>query len=92
VQPERRVRNPHHSESSSRRRHGRDPKGLGAKAPRSGARNMPLILCFHALTDTVRDTTEELRNVAAKYPTSIEATQVHLAPSNSREVSSDVAF
>jgi hypothetical protein len=53
---------------------------------------MPLILSFHALTDTVRDTTEELRNVAAKYPTNIEATQVHLAPSNSREVSSDVAF
>jgi hypothetical protein len=29
------TRNPHHSEPSGWRRHGRDPKGLGAEAPRS---------------------------------------------------------
>jgi hypothetical protein len=86
------VQNPHHGEASAQRRHGRDPKGSGAEALRSGTHDVSLILSFQALTNTVRDTTKELRNATAQYVTSSEAAQLHLAPSNGREASSNVTF
>jgi hypothetical protein len=60
--------------------------------PRSGVHNVPLILPFQAPTDTVRNTTEELCNVAAQYATSNKAAQLCLTPSDSGEASSDVAI
>jgi hypothetical protein len=86
------MQNPHHSEPSAQRRHGRDPKGLGAEALRSGMRDVSLILSFQAPTNTVRDTTKELRNATAQYVTSSEAAQLHLAPSNGKEASSNITF
>jgi hypothetical protein len=53
---------------------------------------VPLILSFHEPTDTVRDTTKELRSMATQYATSSEATQLLMAPSNGREASSDIAL
>jgi hypothetical protein len=65
AQPERHTQNLHHSEPSNRRRHDRDPKGLGAEAPRSSTCDMPLKQPFHTLADIFRNATEELRNIAA---------------------------
>jgi hypothetical protein len=58
------VRNPHHGEPRVWRRHGHDPKELGAEVPRSGTCDVPLILPFQAPADIVRNTTVELRSIA----------------------------
>jgi hypothetical protein len=47
---------------------------------------MSLMLPFHTLADTVRNTTKELRSVAAQYTASNKVTQLCPAPSNSREM------
>jgi hypothetical protein len=92
AQPEWCTQNPHHGEHNGRRRHGRESKGPGAEAPRSGARDVPLILTFQALADTVRNTTEELHSVAAQYVASNKEGQLHLAPSDIGEASSNVTI
>jgi hypothetical protein len=86
------VWNPHHGEDSGRRRHDRDSKGPRAKAPRSGACNMPLLQPFLAPTDNVRNTTDELCSVTTQYAASSKAAQLCSAPSDSREASFDVAI
>jgi hypothetical protein len=53
---------------------------------------VPLILTFQALADTVRNTTEELHSVAAQYATSNKEGQLHLAPSDIGETSSNVTI
>jgi hypothetical protein len=61
-----------------------------AEVPRSFARDVPLLRPFQTLANTVKNTTEELRNIAAQYVVSNKAAQLHLAPSSSREASPDV--
>jgi hypothetical protein len=64
TQPERHAQNPHHGEPSGRRKHDHNLKAPGAESPRSGAHDVLLILPFQASTHTIRNTTEELRNIA----------------------------
>jgi hypothetical protein len=53
--------------------------GAVVAVPGSDVHDMPLLWPFQASANTVKDTTEELRNISNK------ATQLHPAPSNSRE-------
>jgi hypothetical protein len=82
TQPKQRARNPHHGEPSGRRRHGRDPKGTRAEAPRSRSRDVPLMLPFHTPVDNIGNTTKELCSVATQYSASNEAAQLRLASAN----------
>jgi hypothetical protein len=86
------ARNPHHGEHKSQRRHSCDSKGPGVETPRSGTRDVPLILPFQAPVDTIRNTTEELRSVTAQYATSNKADQLRPTPSNSGEASFEVTI
>jgi hypothetical protein len=52
---------------------------------------MSLMLPFHTSADTIRNTTKELRNVAAQYTASNKVTQLCPAPSNSREMLAHIA-
>jgi hypothetical protein len=65
--PEHHAWNQHHDKPRGRRKHGYDPKGLGAKASRSGVQNVPLILAFEAPANNFTDTIEGLHNIAASY-------------------------
>jgi hypothetical protein len=44
---------------------------------------------FQATTDTIKNSTRELRNITTQYTANDEADQLHPAPCNSREASSD---
>jgi hypothetical protein len=58
--------------------------------PRSSAHDVPLIRPFQASIDTVKNTTDELRSMDAKYTVNNEATQLHPAPTSNREVSPNI--
>jgi hypothetical protein len=90
AKPEWRVLDPRHGEPRGQRKHSCNPREPGTKAPRSGARDEPLALPFPATTDTVRNTTKELCSTATQYITNNAATQLHPAPHNDRETSSDI--
>jgi hypothetical protein len=92
VQPEHHVWILHRNKPSGRKRHGGNPKGIRAEAPRSGACDVTLILPFQALVDTFRNIIEDLRSVAAQYATSNEAAQLHQVPSNCQEALSDITM
>jgi hypothetical protein len=53
-------------------------------------RDVPLLQPFQESADTVKDTTEELRSIAAQYAVRNKAAQLHPAPSKNREASLDV--
>jgi hypothetical protein len=86
------VQSLQNGEPNGRRKHHRDPKGLGAEAPRSGVRDVPLILPFQAPANAVRNTIEELCSIATQYAANNEGAQLHPATCNSREALSDVTF
>jgi hypothetical protein len=54
--------------------------------------DMSLAQPFHAPIDIFRNTTEELRSIAAQYAASNEASQLRPAPSNGRDAPFDVAI
>jgi hypothetical protein len=65
---------------NDRKRHYRDPKGLGLKASASGMRDAQEQLPFRAPNIIFRYTTEELPSLAAQYTTSKgAATPLHVA-------------
>jgi hypothetical protein len=70
AQHEWRVRDPHHDEPSGWRKHDRDPRGAVVEVPRSGVRDVPLLRPFQTSTDTVKDTTEDLRSAVAQHAVS----------------------
>jgi hypothetical protein len=60
--------------------------------PRSDVRDVPVIQPFQASIDTIKNTTKELRSVAAYCAVGNEAAQLHPTPSSSREASPDVVI
>jgi hypothetical protein len=52
--------------------------------------DVSLLRPLHAPTDTVMNTTEELRNVTTQYAVGSKAAQLHLVLSSSWEASPDV--
>jgi hypothetical protein len=51
---------------------------------------MPLIRPFQASADTIKNTTEEPRSIAAQYVVGNKVAQLHPTPSSSEEASLDV--
>jgi hypothetical protein len=76
--------NQRHGESSSRRKHNRDPKGPAADVPRSGTRDIPLLRPFQAPADTVKNIAEELHSIVTQYTVGSEAAQLHPGPKQQR--------
>jgi hypothetical protein len=75
------------------------PKGLGPKAFKSGTRSAWLLQCFRAPNDVVRDTTNELLNIAAQHASNEETAGVVLVlgdmdvnPGSSRAMPSNVTI
>jgi hypothetical protein len=60
--------------------------------PRSGTRDVPPLRSFQAPTNTIKDTTEELRSIATQYAVSNKATQLHPTQSSNREASPNVVI
>jgi hypothetical protein len=97
AQHEHHVRNPHRvgggGGDSDQEGHGHAPKGLGAKASRSGARDMQQLPHFWAPKDFVRYTTKELLGIATYHATREEVVKPLPVPvpGSSRAAPSGVA-
>jgi hypothetical protein len=85
VQPKCHVRNPCQGRHGDQKTHRCDPKGPGAKAPRSGMYNAQQSPSFQASNDVFRYTNEELCSIAVQYATGKEVVDLLPVP-GSREV------
>jgi hypothetical protein len=97
AQPKHHAWDPHQGEHNNQKGHCHDPKGLGAKAPRSGRHDAQQPPPFQAPRDIFRYTTMELRSVITQYTPGNEMTELHPAPcsreanlSSGKEVSFDI--